>query len=215
LSQIHDLAISDHEQVVQIASSALKAGQIVVVPTESSYALLADAFHPGAIALLRIAKRQVPTVPLPVVGADIATVESLTTLAGPARDLAHAFWPGQLTVLTRANSTIAWKIGPHDAAVSVRVPSTDITREIVAATGPCVMTGANFVDEMIPNSLSEIVNAFGDQVSQYLDAGVLHGENSTVLDATGSTLRVVRPGAISLTQLREVAPMVIDASATK
>ena len=215
MSQIHDLATADREQVVAAASNALKAGQVIVVPTESSYAFLADAFHQGAVALLRIAKRQVPTVPLPVVGADIATVESLTTLAGPARDLAHAFWPGQLTILTRANSTIAWKIGPQDAAVAVRVPAAEITRQIIAATGPCVMTGANFVDEMISNSLSEIVGAFGDQVSQYLDAGVLHGESSTVLDATGSTLRVVRQGAISLTQLREVAPMVIDASATK
>lgn len=215
MSQIHDLASVEHAEVVTSVSAALKAGQLVVVPTESSYAFLADAFHQGAVALLRIAKRQVPTVPLPVVGPDIETIESLTTLGGPARDLAHAFWPGQLTILTRANSTIAWKIGPSDAAVAVRVPATAITRDIIKATGPCVMTAANFVDEMIPNSLSEIVANFGDQVSQYVDAGVLHGESSTVLDATGSTMRVVRQGAITIEQLRNVAPMVIDASATK
>lgn len=202
------------EALFALVIDAVKSGQLAVIPTDTSYAVIADAFHPGAITLLRMAKRQSPNTPIPVAAASIAMAHGVAQLSNLATDLANAFWPGPLTLLTRSQSSLSWPIGDRRTALSIRVPQSEIAQRIITATGPIALTGAQLAGEPAIQIVEQAISALNDKVAFYLDAGALSHNVSSVVDATTSNLRLVRAGAISIGAIREINPNVIDASVT-
>lgn len=132
-------------QAMQEVVNAVKSGQLAVIPTDTSYALIADAFNVGAIALLRLAKKQTPDIPVPVGTSSFEMANGIANFSNLARDIANAFWPGPLTLLVRGHSSISWPIGDLRTALSIRVPQSKFTKLIITATGPVAMTGAQKV----------------------------------------------------------------------
>ncbi len=193
----------------------LKSGQLVVIPTDTSYAVVADAFHPGAVTLLRMAKQQSPAVPIPVAAGSIEMANGIAKLSNLASDLAHAFWPGPLTILTSSQPSLNWSIGDHRTALSIRVPNSNIAQSLLQKVGPLAMTGAQLSGQDPIQIVEQAVGALGQKVAVYLDAGELSHNVSSVVDATTSNLRLIRQGAITIGSIREVNPNVIDATVTK
>lgn len=192
--------------------AALKGGQLAVIPTDTSYAVIADAFHPGAIALLRLAKKQTPEVPIPVGVGSIDMARGVAKFSNLATDLANAFWPGALTLLTHSQPSLSWPICDSRTALSIRVPHYEIAQQLISQAGPVAMTGAQQSGAVAVQNVEQAIESLGEKIAFYLDAGELLANTSSVIDVTTSNLRLVRQGSISLERIREINPNVIDAT---
>ena len=188
-------------------AAAVTDGQLVIIPTDTSYAVITDAFNGEAVARLRAARNMDDIVPLPVATGTIETAHGVARLSGLALDLASNLWPGPLTMLVPAQTSLSWKIGPADAALAIRVPAHPIAMAILGRTGPVVMTGAHIVGGEPSRTLAQACETLGDAVA--VDGGELPGGYSSVVDATTPNLRLIREGALTLEQLRNVVPMIV------
>ena len=202
------------EHAIEAAIAAVKNGGLAVIPTDTSYALICDAFNVGAITKLRIAKKQNSDIALPIAAASIETIRGVANFSTIANDLASAFWPGPLTILTAAQDSLSWTIGQAGSALAVRVPHHEVAQAVLSGLGPTVMTGAQLAGEVAVQTVEQAQTALSDLVDVYLDGGELSPRISTVIDATTEQVRLVRPGQLTLGQLREVMPSIIDASAS-
>jgi tRNA threonylcarbamoyl adenosine modification protein (Sua5/YciO/YrdC/YwlC family) len=218
MSQIFDLtdAFSDGEleAAVSAAVAVVGNGGLVVIPTDTSYALICDAFNPEAIALLRKAKSQDQSVAIPVGAGNRATIDGIASFSELGNDLASAFWPGPLTVITQSQPSVLLAVKDEDSALPVRIPDHPIAIAVLNAIGPVAMTGAQLAGQEPVSTIEQAKTAIGDAATIYIDGGQLRGTQSNVVVATGENLRLVRAGALTLEQLRAVVPTVIDATAS-
>lgn len=211
-----DAQTSDAEKALafDIAVAAVKNGGLVVIPTDTSYAVICDAFDIGAITKLRMAKKQNSEIALPIAAGSIETIRGVANFSTIANDLASALWPGPLTLLTIAQESLSWNIGQSGSALAVRVPHHEVAQNVLSGIGPTAMTGAQLMGEAPVQNVEQAQAALTDLVDVYLDGGSLSPRISTVIDATTDHVRMIRKGELSLAQIREVMPSVIDATAS-
>jgi tRNA threonylcarbamoyl adenosine modification protein (Sua5/YciO/YrdC/YwlC family) len=207
-------SVADVQLAVEAAVTAVKNGGLAVIPTDTSYAVICDAFNAAAITKLRMAKKQVSDLALPVAAASIETIRGVANFSVAANDLACAFWPGSLTILTVAQDSLSWNLGQSGTALAVRVPHHEVALAVLREIGPTVMTGAQLAGEASIQNVEQAKAALGDLVDVYIDGGQLSGQISTVIDASTDQIRLIRKGALTLAQIRAVMPAVIDASAS-
>lgn len=208
-------SVVDVKLAVEAASTAIKNGGLAVIPTDTSYAVICDAFNNAAITKLRMAKKQVSDLALPVSAASIETIRGVANFSVAANDLACAFWPGSLTILTVAQDSLSWNLGQPGTALAVRVPNHEVALAVLREIGPTVMTGAQLVGEAAIQNVEHAISALGELVNVYIDGGQLSGRVSTVIDASTDQIRLIRKGGLTLDQIRAVMPTVVDASASK
>lgn len=195
-------------QGLEAAASAVRRGDLVVLPTDTVYGIGSDAFSPVGIEKLLAAKGRGRDMPVPVLVGSPDTVEGLAYgLSKAARDLIEAFWPGALTVVVRHQPSLAWDLGDASGTVALRMPLHPVAIELLRVTGPMGVSSANRSGSPAATTYGEAVEQLGDSVSVYLDAGT-SGEAvpSTIVDVTGALPRVLRLGAVDLDTLRTVVP---------
>ena len=193
---------------LEAATSAVRRGDLVVLPTDTVYGVGCDAFSALGVTRLREAKRRGRDLPLPVLVGTPQTIEGLAYgLTKAARDLVEAFWPGPLTVVVRAQPSLAWDLGDAGGTVALRMPLHPVAIELLTATGPMAVTSANVAGAPPATSFAEADEQLADSVAIYLDAGPLpEAVPSTILDVTGPVPRVLRTGGFDLAALRSVCP---------
>lgn len=191
------------------AIQALENGDLVVLPTDTVYGIGADAFNHEAISRLLTAKGRGREMPPPVLVGDSTVLDALAVeVPQTARDLVTAYWPGALTIVVRAQPTLAWDLGETQGTVALRMPDHPAALALLRRYGPLAVTSANLTGQPPAQEISAAVRYFGEGVRAYLDAGPTPGPTaSTIIDATGDTLRVLRHGVITEEQIREVAPL--------
>jgi len=192
------------EAALAAATNALRSGQVVVIPTDTVYGVAADAFKPEAVRALLAAKGRGPSMPPPVLVGTAATVDALAVqIPDWARALIEKFWPGPLTIVFHEQPSLMWDLGETKGTVAVRMPDDAIALDLIASVGPIAVSSANTTGRPAATNAADAERMLGDLVT--LDAGDSPvGEASTIIDATSSTPRVLRLGAISLAQLDEV-----------
>jgi L-threonylcarbamoyladenylate synthase len=181
------------------AERALRAGEAVVVPTDTVYGLAALADRPSATARLFTLKHRTERKALAVLVADIEQAQSLVEPVGPeVRALMERHWPGPLTlVLPRSPASRALDLGgDDDATVGVRCPGHALLRALARRVGPLATTSANRSGEPTPSMAAEAAAALDGPVGFVLDGGRCDGVPSTVVDVTGVPWRVLREGPI-------------------
>ena len=191
------------------AVNVLSRGGLVVLPTDTVYGIAADAFTPPAVQALLDAKGRGRQMPPPVLIGDVRTLDGLATdVPAGARALAEAFWPGGLTLIVRAQPSLAWDLGETRGTVALRVPDHETALALLRRTGPLAVSSANRTGSPAAVTAQDAYDQLGDSVAVYLDGGDAPGQvASSIVDATGPTLRLVRVGALSLEQLNEVTPV--------
>ena len=195
---------------VTAAAAAVRRGELVVFPTESTYGLGADPFSARGLDRLRAAKGRGVSAPLTVLVGAVRTVDGLASgIGAEGRALIEAFWPGPLPLVLREQPTLAWDLGGDTGTISVRMPLHPVALDLLAATGPLAVTGAHRAGATPPRTCEEAEDQLGDDVTVYLDSGpVPAAAPSTIVDLTGDAPRVLREGAYGLTVLQEVCPEV-------
>ncbi|MGP7959943.1 L-threonylcarbamoyladenylate synthase [Sanguibacter sp. A247] len=190
------------------AVAAVQRGAVVVLPTDTVYGVGADAFSPAAVAAVLAAKGRGRHMPPPVLVPDARTLDGLATdVSDDVRALIAAFWPGGLTIICRAQPTLAWDLGETHGTVALRMPDHPAALALLRRTGPLAVSSANRTGCPAALDVAGAAQQLGDGVTVYLDGGpVPGGVASTIVDATGPEPVVVREGAIPFARLREVVP---------
>jgi L-threonylcarbamoyladenylate synthase len=194
------------------AASALRKGDLAVLPTDTVYGVAADAFSPVAVAMLLGAKGRGRQSPPPVlVGTVRAALALVEDPSASAKDLIDEFWPGGLTLVLRANRSLAWDLGDTKGTVAVRMPLHPIALEVLRETGPLAVSSANLTGMPPAITSDQAFEQLGESVAVYLDGGPCPGDSpSTIVDLTGPVPRLLRRGVISPDRLRRVVALIGD-----
>ncbi|MGW5264749.1 L-threonylcarbamoyladenylate synthase [Microbispora sp. NPDC004025] len=192
---------------IEKAASVLRAGGLVAFPTETVYGLGADAENAAAVARVFQVKGRPPTHPLIV---HLAAAEHLGDWAedvpATARLLAEHFWPGPLTLVLRRGRRVSLEATGGLETVAVRVPGHPVALALLSAFGGGVAApSANRFGSVSPTTADHVRAELGDAVDFVLDGGPCEvGVESTIVDATGDTLSVLRPGGVTREDLEAV-----------
>lgn len=202
---------SDPDAAIEAALEAIRAGQPIVLPTDTVYGIGADALNADAVQALLDAKRRGRDMPPPVLIADALSLPALvSSIDEDAQALADAHWPGPLTLILRAQDGLRMDLGNTAGTIAVRVPDHEFTRRLLRRTGPLAVSSANISGQPASTSIDEAIEQLSGPVGVFLDAGPTPGPTpSSIVDFSRLAFGVlVREGALSLEELQQVATLV-------
>jgi L-threonylcarbamoyladenylate synthase len=183
----------------QTAADALRAGRVVVVPTDTVYGLAARPDDPRAVQAVFEAKGRPEGMHLPVLAASLEQVRALgIELTVAAQKLAERWWPGPLTLafgFASGGARPEWLEGRDE--VAVRIPDHDFLRGLLAETGVLLVTSANPHGAPTPRTADDVAAGLGDAVRLIVDGGELTEVPSTLVNVRGANAAVERQGAIA------------------
>ena len=180
---------------------AIRAGEVVVVPTETVYGLAGDPANPAAVERIYTIKGRPPRLELNLLASSISQLEGLVEMDSVARALAGAFWPGPLSMVCPVG-TRRLAIPRGGGTLMVRVPGHDLLRGLLAATGPVASTSANRHGAPPAGSAPAAELALGGDVAGVVDGGPSIGMASTIIDLSSRPPRLLREGPIASVALR-------------
>jgi len=180
------------------ALTALRAGDPVILPTDTVYGLCAAAHDAEPTRRLYTLKGRDPAQPSALLAADVEMLlECIPELRGRPEAIVRALLPGAYTlILPNPARRYRWITGTNPNAIGVRVVSLpDPADRVVSQIGCVVATSANRPGEPEPRRVEQVPEEFRVAVGAIVDAGELPGRASTVLDFTSGEPRVLREGA--------------------
>lgn len=185
--------------MIEEVVAAVRAGQPVVVPTDTVYGLAADPFGEAAVRRLYEAKGRTERQPVALVAASVeALLDAVPELSGDAETVARALLPGPYTlVLPNPERRLSWLTGDRPTTIGVRVPAlSGPAAALFEAVTALAATSANRPGGPDPRTVSEIPEDVRAACAAVLDVGPLPGTPSTVIDLTGPEPSVIREGAV-------------------
>ncbi|MDE2059082.1 MAG: threonylcarbamoyl-AMP synthase [candidate division NC10 bacterium] len=177
----------------------LRKGGLVAFPTDTLYALGADASNPLAVRRVFVAKGRSLRSPIPLLVADLMMATRLVgELPEAAVRLAERYWPGPLTLIVRAPRGICTLLTAGTGRIGLRAPDAAVALTLIRQFGgPVTGTSANRSRDKDPLDAHEVLRQLGDQVDLVLDGGPVAGRSpSTVVDVTVSPPVIVRRGPV-------------------
>jgi len=200
------VSLGDGAAQWQRAALELRAGNIVVVPTDTVYGIAADAFNAAATRRIFALKRRPRSLPLPVLVSRPRQAWALAaSVPAAAEDLAAAYWPGALTLILPQTPGLSWDLGESSDTIALRMPMHEGLLSMLEAVGPVAATSANLSGEPTARAVAEIAAKFGEGVSLYVDGGPASTDvGSTIVDVSGPVPLVVREGLISVADVERV-----------
>jgi L-threonylcarbamoyladenylate synthase len=178
---------------------ALTAGDVVAVPTETVYGLAGDALNTSAVKKIFRAKGRPTNDPLIVHVHSLAQLDQLAERNGAVDKLAHAFWPGPLTLVLPKKPAVPDLVTSGRPSVAVRMPNHPLFRKLLLACGrPLAAPSANPFGYISPTSAAHVFDGLGKKIRYILDGGDCDiGVESTILDLRDPKHpAILRPGAI-------------------
>jgi L-threonylcarbamoyladenylate synthase len=205
--------MSERTELVR-AAALIRAGELVVFPTETVYGLGANALDPAAVDKIYAAKGRPSTSPL------IVHVDSIEMARGLALEwppnaelLARRFWPGPLTLVLPKQPHVPDRLTAGLPTVGIRVPANEIALALIREAGvPIAAPSANRFSELSPTTAQHVRDTIGEHVAMVLDGGATTiGIESTVLSLAGPDAVLLRPGMIARTEIEELIGPVLAA----
>ncbi len=189
------------------AVTALRAGGIVAVPTETVYGLAARADDAAAVARIFAAKQRPAFNPLIVHVTGQRQAAELVEIDALSAQLMAAFWPGPLTLVLpmRAGAAVAALVTAGLPTLALRCPAHPVMQALIAAAGPLAAPSANASGRISSTSATHVAGSLGGRVPLILDGGsCAAGIESTIVMVVDGAVRVLRPGAIAADAIAEV-----------
>ena len=194
------ISINDPESI-QKAVAVLRAGGVVVYPTDTAYGLGADATNAAAVEKVFETKGR-SNNPVPVIVADVDQAKRHVVFSDTGEKLARAFWPGALTLVLEASDPMLAHIIRAETTIGVRVPGLDWCRQVTnELEKPITSTSANIAGSQAEYSLEGVESSLGGNaqlIDLWIDGGTLDaGPVSTVVLASEDPIIIKREGAVS------------------
>jgi len=205
----YDLSQGDFSDHVATAVAALKDGYVIVAPLEHSYALITDAFFHDSVRAMHVLRGDALGVAAQVAIANRDSIDGIARdISADARLLMQNFWPGLLSLNLKPQAGLSWDLGDGNTLdqISVRIPDSRFILEVLKKSGPVAIASAALVGSAAINDSADI-SFLDSEVAAIFDAGALpKGGASTVIDLTGIRTRIVREGAVSLSEITALVP---------
>jgi len=212
--------VAADEGNIAAAARLLVAGELVAFPTETVYGLGADATNDRAVARVFEAKGRPRFNPLIVHFPGAEVVRAQVAFDARADLLAARFWPGALTLVLprRPDCTVALLASAGLDSLAVRAPRHAVAQALLAACGrPIAAPSANASGKISPTTAEHVAGSLGMKVAMILDGGRCPiGIESTVLDLTGPTPVLLRPGGVTAEELSDaIGPLAAATAADR
>ena len=222
-----------HPDSLRPACDHLRAGGLVILPTDTVYGIGCNAADAGAVERLLAAKGRGRQMPPPVLVADPADLTGIVArVPEAARALMEAFWPGALTLILEADETLTWDLGETGGTLAVRMPAHELALNLLRRSGPLAVTSANPTGAPPATDAASARAAFPGRVRDLeelapgsagsarcedillLDGGATSGPvPSTIVTLAGEHARaprILRQGALALADLERVAGVALS-----
>jgi L-threonylcarbamoyladenylate synthase len=195
---------TSHPDAIPAALSVLHAGGLVGIPTDTVYGLAALLNDSKAITRIYQAKERSENKAIAVLIGDLEQIDQVAeSLSADAWQLARAFWPGALTLVVPRRPELPANLSPLPT-IGVRMPDHDFARRLLRIAGPLATTSANLSGGPNPRNAAEVLVQLEGRIELLLDGGdAPGGVPSTVVDCTGSEIKVLRQGAITEERLMQ------------
>lgn len=212
------LLSAERQEDLVIAAEIIKNGGLVGIPTETVYGLGANGLNAQAVDKIFIAKGRPNDNPLIIHIADAGDLTKYcVNIPDAAWTLAEKFWPGPLTMVLPVSSVVPKRTTGGLDTVAVRCPKTEATREIIRLSGvPIAAPSANISGKPSTTTAQHVLHDMDGKIEAIVDGGACQvGVESTIVDLTGDTPRLLRPGGITPEQLIEVlGELTVDKAVT-
>ena len=189
------------------AVAALRAGALIVFPTETLYGVGADALNFAAVEKVFQLKGRDSSNPFPVIVSDRVMLDWLVAEISPlAEKLMAHFWPGPLTLVLPARADIPPQLVNATGGIGVRISSQLIATKIVRALGRTLTaTSANPSGQAGARTIAQAKDYFSGRIDFFVDGGELSSiTGSTVAEVTASNVKIIRAGEITKRELEKV-----------
>ena len=189
------------------AARILRSGGLVGIPTETVYGLGANGLDPLAVRSIFLAKGRPQDNPLILHIPDPSWLELYCRdIPEAAWRLARRFWPGPLTMVLRRDPAVPDEVTAGLDTVGMRCPAHELCRAVIEAAGvPVAAPSGNTSGRPSPTSVADMLEDMNGKINAILDGGSCQvGVESTIIDMTAATPRLLRPGGVPLEELRAV-----------
>ena len=193
----------------------VEAGGLVIVPTETFYAVAADPFQEQAVKRIFLLKNRAPDKPLPLIAATRELVHKVACRLSPiAVALMNRFWPGSLTILVDPCVSLPELLAGPDGKIGVRVPPRCAAQRLAEMSGGWLTaTSANLSGDPNAATILDIAPTVRDSVDVVMDLGPAPGgQPSTVVEPFPHGVRIIREGAVEYDELEDFLQRTCDAS---
>ena len=203
---------------IRLAAEIIRSGGLVAFPTETVYGLGCDALNPDAVARVFEAKQRPSFDPLIVHIATEASLDGLVQAISPAeRRLMNRFWPGPLTLVLPKCAQVPDLVTAGLSTIAIRMPAHPVAQALIREAGvPIAAPSANPFGYVSPTCAQHVVDGLGDRVDLILDGGPCPiGVESTIVSMGDIWPELLRPGSVTLAEIREVIGPVVRAAASQ
>ncbi len=196
---------TEDPQAIRAALAVLRRGGLVAFPTDTVYGLAADFTNPDSITGLFAAKGRDMNKAIAVLVGRVEQLEEITPgFSQAAGSLASRFWPGALTLVVTRRPELPAELSALPT-IGVRMPDHPFALQLLRAAGPLAVTSANRSGDENPLTAEDVLEQLGGRIDLLLDGGKCPGGvPSTVVDCTVPDVKILRQGAISAADIRQV-----------
>lgn len=184
---------------IERAAAAIRRGEVVAIPTDALYALVADPFSLKAVRRVFQAKGREPQRSLPILVSGIPMAEELVKETNSRFYLlARRFWPGPVTIIVPASARVPLRVTGGTGRLALRHSRSAAAQALLESMGqPLISTSANISGQPTCRSGIEVFGKMDGRVALVLDGGLCSGVGSTTVDVTEPMWRLIKEGAIS------------------
>jgi len=194
------------EDVMQTAAEEIRRGEVVAIPTDALYALVADPFNLNAVGKVFQAKGREIQRSLPLLIHDMFMAEDLAKeLSSRFYLLSRHFWPGPLTMIVPSSEKVPLKVTGGTGRLALRQTRSPVARRLVEILEqPVIATSANISGQPTCRTGIEVFGTMDGRLKLILDGGGCANNGSTTVDVSDPYWRIIKEGAISEKQIAEV-----------
>ncbi len=205
---MNTVLLKDTDEDIKKAAEIIKNGGLVGMPTETVYGLGANALNPKAVLDIFKAKGRPADNPLIVHISDVSQIEKFSLaeeIPENAKILAEKFWPGPLTMIVKKGKAVPDEVSAGLDTVAIRFPSHPVAQKLISFAGlPVAAPSANLSGSPSPTTPQHVMRDLKGKIPAIIDGGICNvGLESTVITLAENPPRLLRPGGITLEQLRD------------
>ena len=194
-------------KIITMVGEQLRAGKIIVFPTDTVYGLGCDPFNINSIQKIYSIKKRQLNMGLPVLINSIESIKHFAVINPISEKIIDKFWPGQLTIILEKHDKVPKLLTGDKDTIAIRYPDNSITISLIKElkVGGIVGTSANISGEKSPTNVKQAISQLGNRVDYYIDGGESEKKvPSTIIDLTNNKLKLIRKGPIPFNLIKSV-----------